>query len=90
MGGQDEAAEMIDDGGPAFPTVPLNHGYDPETAGFGTGSQTGLSLRDWFAGQALTGLNHELYDSDGAAFWAYDIADAMLQQRKAKPCTKAH
>lgn len=42
----------IDDGGPAFPTVPINHGYGPEDQGFGIGAGAGLSLRDYFAAHA--------------------------------------
>lgn len=36
------------DGGPAFPTVPKNHGYDESQ---GTGSGPGMSLRVWLAAQ---------------------------------------
>jgi hypothetical protein len=36
------------DGGPAFPTVPKNHGYDESQ---GTGSGPEMTLRDWFAGK---------------------------------------
>ena len=75
-------------GGPAFPV----HG-----GGMLDGEQDdarnqilqgGMTLRDWFAGQALMGLcadpsNHELYDDEhDAAKSAYDIADAMLEARK--------
>jgi uncharacterized protein YfaT (DUF1175 family) len=81
-----------DDGGSAFP-----HGeiiasqYD--SAGNFSGNMlhhesTGMSLRDWFAGMALSGL----YDDpkfDGshkdAATCCYAVADAMLEARKAKP-----
>lgn len=45
----------------------------------------GMSLRDWFAGQALAGM----LSSDGRptgdqakAEWAYDLADAMLKARE--------
>lgn len=74
---------MKTDGGPAFPMP----GYvDAE------GSQVwGISKRDWFAAQALTGiLAHDFGDvgdylhSKGpidAARWAYLVADAMLEAR---------
>jgi len=77
----------INDGGAAFP-VP--------TSDF-TGSMAaegGMSLRDWFAGQALAGMNACMAD---AAFWpsgitledmvasTYNQADAMLVRRKSKP-----
>ncbi len=42
-----------DDGGPAFPrpdvTWPAGHEH-------GTQGQSGMSLRDWFAGQAMNGI----------------------------------
>lgn len=44
----------------------------------------GMTLRDYFAGQALISLNHQidhLSDLKYRAKLAYDIADAMLQQR---------
>ena len=50
----------------------------------------GMTLRDWFAGQIISGLcadptNHELFtDESEAAVSAYDIADAMLAAREAK------
>lgn len=49
----------------------------------------GLSIRDWFAGQALSALvNHEgAVDctNDEIAADAYRFADAMLAKRKATP-----
>jgi len=77
----------IYDGGPAFPTPENKFGeYTP-----------GLSLRDWFAGQALAGMGTWMpHPSDccdapdlrsaGAlqrrSAWAYAQADAMLAVRK--------
>jgi hypothetical protein len=46
-----------------------------------------MSLRDWFAGQALaaSGIQSCIHsDSDWAARVAYDVADAMLKEREAK------
>lgn len=50
--------------------------------------QTGMTLRDWFAGQALAGMFHHdgwLSTLDGdeteAAHRAYRIANAMLAER---------
>ena len=76
------------DGGPAFP-VP----NDVREIDDGTGTiQAGMTLRDWFAGQALVGIlsNHEflLYIDkrkpvvptiDIATDNAYAIADSMLK-----------
>ena len=62
------------DGGQAFPQL----------------NSTGMTLRDWFAGQAISG-NLEMIGSivapyDGrameAAKGAYSIADAMIEARK--------
>lgn len=44
---------------------------------------SGMTLRDWFAGQALTGLLAgviEHYPAQASAA-AYEIADAMLAER---------
>lgn len=48
------------------------------------GPVNGMSLRDWFAGQALACLRHPDDHTDRAcnAEWAYQIADAMLAARK--------
>jgi hypothetical protein len=63
------------DGGPAFPR---------DNAGDYTG-QDGMSLRDWFAGQALTGTlaaGAQDFEAGGKiAREAYVIADAMLATR---------
>lgn len=69
-------------GGPAFPT-----GTTP-----GHYSQEGMSLRDWFAGQALAGFIAGYYANTEAAGYglsdmadiAYAQADAMLAARDAK------
>jgi len=56
--------------------------------------QDGMTLRDWFAGQALTSTmrlvtGHESEPGEGMAQTfarrAYEVADAMLEARKAKP-----
>lgn len=80
------AANEVNDGGPAFPsatTDPLDMTVGPMRF---TKSH-GMSLRDWFAGQALVGIlgsrNGFLIDcgTDNAADWAYKTADAMLAAR---------
>ena len=72
-----------DDGGPAFtaafPTYSPNH------------AAQGMSLRDWFAGQALVGIlsaNPQDGSEDPlktAATASYLVADAMLAARMVKP-----
>lgn len=57
-----------DDGGAAFPLVA------------GDQAQVGMSLRDWFAGQALVGLVSDEVTAS-AARSAYEYADAMLTER---------
>ena len=76
------------DGGPAFPC---------ESYGIKNGKETtvpaqGMTLRDWFAGQALAGICAPLYDDESPTIWkhrefakgAYMFADAMLAARKSK------
>ncbi len=64
------------DGGPAFP-MPRFHTWQDEGPG--------MSLRDWFAGQALAGLcaNRDYVDESypSIAEYAYHHADAMLKAR---------
>jgi hypothetical protein len=54
----------------------------------GMEADPGMSLRDWFAGQALVGLAACPTTKDDTANWfasaSYAIADAMLAER-AKP-----
>ncbi len=64
-----------DDGGQAFPMHQNAYPF----------RMPGMTLRDWFAGQALAGYMGapEVPSTAGAiAFDCYDIADAMLAQRK--------
>ena len=72
--------KLRDNGDTAFPfTVEPGRGTSVE-------NHYGMSLRDWFAGQALTGLalNQKAYDFDpeGMAQWSFKVADAMLEARK--------
>ena len=63
------------DGGPAFPG---ECGNDPKDL------RRGMSLRDWFAGQALAGMlaDHEMNATPEVyAEWAHKVADAMLAER---------
>ena len=75
------------DGGPAFPQTTV---VDP-TGSWVTVERgaVGLSLRDWFAGQAITGIlaDNEEYGPtvQEAAETAYKIADAMLKARTREP-----
>ncbi len=71
----------IKDGGPAFPGQ-MPTGFDPRSGNY----FEGMTLRDWFAGQAACGYCSR-EDSirahyDAIAADAYGIADAMLEARK--------
>ena len=67
-------------GGPAFP-------WREEDGQGGYDQHVGMSLRDWFAGQALAGalMNYTTFkfgaSADEVAHAAYDYADAMLAAR---------
>ncbi|UVC19275.1 hypothetical protein [Mesorhizobium onobrychidis] len=71
-----------DNGGPAFPSTEDHPSYDLPMHCFG------MSLRDWFAGQALAGDLAATPNCRpsiiGSAERAYAYADAMLAER-AKP-----
>ena len=80
-----------DDGGPAFPGGQFRtvQRVGEDSRDVPAGPQ-GMSLRDWFAGQALVGLlasdrPEEEISFKGYAFMAYDLADEMLAERKANP-----
>lgn len=74
----------INDGGPAFP------GEEDVHAAFHPGVSTvrnpGMSLRDWFAGQALAGMvanpSQPWMPWPDVVIGAYAAADAMLAARR--------
>ena len=66
--------DRINHGGPAFPSEGEGHG-NPKY------HSPGMTLRDWFAGQALAGLLAEsMHDCgpEGIAHDCYLYADAMI------------
>lgn len=79
-------SDTIDSGGPAFPGQPW-----PDRVGVYE-KAPGMTLRDWFAGQALAGIaansngifigGEIRHDTPAYARVAYEIADAMLAERK--------
>ena len=75
------------DGGPAFPQPCATADGAIYTSGEKSNANIGMSLRDWFAGQALQGMlaNHEYNLTDEAlAVRAYSKASAMLAARERK------
>jgi hypothetical protein len=70
--------KTTNDGGPAFPTVARDGNWQPH--------HDGLSLRDYFAGQALAGMpwSREISRKDQAK-QSFQIADSMLAAREGKP-----
>ena len=64
------------DGGPAFPSADM-----------GNGIIGGMSIRDYFAGQALVGYCHSLKfrgatSDEQLAKYSFDLADEMLAERE--------
>jgi hypothetical protein len=71
----------INDGGPAFPFGQVSELTGHPINGF---FAPGMSLRDWFAGQALGGMCAKDAHRDWLAQQAYEIADAMIERREQK------
>lgn len=61
--------DRINDGGQAFPRDPVMQ-------------YAGMTLRDWFAGQALSNPDICRRDDEYPQRTAYAFADAMLEARK--------
>ena len=71
-------SDKNNDGGPAFPDHPLEH------PNYWHQGNPGMSLRDWFAGQALARIlvDHNEPPARITAKTAYKFADAMLKARE--------
>ena len=68
------------DGGPAFPISKALASRDGEVRKMEVNE--GMSLRDWFAGIAISGAIQDEGTNTGIAKWAYELADAMIFQRE--------
>lgn len=78
----------MSNGGPAFPYGPTKATHTPYEEGGGesefTHGNEGMSLRDYFAGQALAGIcaNPNVDRMANIVAEAYKAADAMLAERE--------
>jgi len=77
---------VTNDGGPAYPSDTPIEFYE---SGVTKRRAPGMSLRDWFAGQALPTLiglwaakDDNRWNDQSPAEWAYKFADAMLRYRR--------
>jgi hypothetical protein len=68
------------DGGAAFPVLDSRTDYEGENPRLEC-VEGGMTLRDWFAGQALAGYS-DISDIQVAAKWCYEMADAMIGQKE--------
>ena len=66
------------DGGPAFPVVSKDIGYRADIKQL----EAGISMRDYFAAQALGALSVLGTDKQKLAHECYEFADAMLAERE--------
>ncbi|ASJ58957.1 hypothetical protein KEM44_20955 [Sinorhizobium meliloti] len=75
--------KKIDDGGQAYPLIE----WRTPNGMVASNVQSGMSLRDWFAGQAMQGIcaHPDNWGTTPAKMGvtAYDIADAMIAAKKA-------
>ena len=68
--------DEINDGGPAFPETRWDDGTRQEV------QWLGMTLRDYFAGQALTGVvNEGIGSNQQQVIWSYQLADEMIKER---------
>ena len=73
----------IKDGGSAFPGIRIveRDNYHPNIKVY----YKGMTLRDWFAGQALNEMVSGWSNYEKLAKDCYEIADAMLAEREKQP-----
>lgn len=75
-------SDTIRDGGPAFPWQEWIDSSDPFVKN--PIEHKGMSLRDWFAGQAMKALleTGHFNNSEEMSAHAYSLADAMIEGRE--------
>jgi len=76
---ENNVTRKVETGGPAFPLSSVVANIVPDKA-------MGMSLRDWFAGQALGVVygNSVNMKNEDLAKVCYEIADTMIAERKKK------
>lgn len=82
----------INDGGAAFPALDCGRVYEQNDGGYSVNfeSSSGMTLRDWFAGQAIAraaefpSAQYGHDENMRIAVDAYKLADAMLAVRAAR------
>lgn len=74
-----------DDGGPAYPTARFDNALRDEPVGF-----YGMSLRDWFAGQALQGFLADSSQRLIAEALESDLDRPLIQDARAKASIVNH
>lgn len=86
---KEERNMNVKDGGQAFPTHAEYSKVCSDGYTWHHGTVSGMSLRDWFAGQAVAGLMSNTdflsrHRSDDIARAAFKVADALLEFRKSR------
>jgi len=62
---------------PAYPVTP----YPGDESNPPVRSNSGMSMRDYFAAKALSGLDTEGMTEEEVAEWCWRVADEMMRQR---------
>lgn len=79
----------VNDGGPAFPRIEI--GDEDKRGVTYVAALGGLSVRQWYAGQALVLIDHNMRSRDlnmsyeQIAKVAFEIADAMIANESPSP-----
>lgn len=76
---------MKNDGGAAFPGVGQTKFVErdpPYSTQVIANYAGGMSLRDWFAGMALSGIEDDASSAYDRARWCYLMAKAMLEEKE--------
>ena len=66
------------DGGPAFPRSASTDEHNQPCNMYC--DQTGMTLRQYYAGQAIIGAAEGPYDPEGASAYAVELADALIAE----------